>query len=121
MNWAVRRTACIVTGAIFDYFSMRPDDDRHALWLSSLAWGLPAATRRQQPCFSERDECSAAGFADIRPGSEEEFMHQCGTEGSTSTEGSATVSDEAKMTVVNQANWLKQNKSWLVKDTGPCR
>ncbi|WP_417672208.1 OmpA family protein [Roseibium sp.] len=32
--------------------------------------------------------------------------------------GSATVSEEAQMTVVRQAKWLKENKNWLVKIQG---
>jgi peptidoglycan-associated lipoprotein len=59
----------------------------------------------------------AAGFAEIRPGSEEEFIINVGRR-IYFDRGSATVSDEAKMTLDNQAKWLKQNKSWLVKVQG---
>lgn len=32
--------------------------------------------------------------------------------------GSSVVSDEAKMTLQNQAKWLKDNRKWLVKVQG---
>ncbi|QDG75644.1 OmpA family protein [Labrenzia sp. PHM005] len=59
----------------------------------------------------------AAGFASIEPGSEEEFIINVGRR-IYFDKGSATISSEAKMTIDNQAVWLKQNKKWLVKVQG---
>ncbi len=59
----------------------------------------------------------AAGFGDIKPGSEEEFIINVGRR-VYFDKGSSTVSSEAKMTLDNQAAWLKQNKKWLVKIQG---
>ncbi|WP_420413345.1 OmpA family protein [Roseibium sp.] len=59
----------------------------------------------------------AAGFASIEPGSEEEFIINIGRR-IYFDKGSATISSEAKMTIDNQAVWLKQNKKWLVKVQG---
>ncbi|MTI06879.1 OmpA family protein [Roseibium denhamense] len=59
----------------------------------------------------------ADGFANIAPGSEEEFIINVGRRIYFS-EGSAAVSDEAKMTIDNQAEWLNKNTKWLVKIQG---
>lgn len=58
-----------------------------------------------------------AGFGEISPGSEEEFILNVGRR-IYFDKGSATVSREAEMTLDNQAEWLKQNKKWLVKVQG---
>ncbi len=60
---------------------------------------------------------TAAGFVDMKPGSEEEFMLNVGRR-VYFAEGSAAVSDEAQMSIVRQADWLKKNKQWLVKVQG---
>ncbi|MEO9902797.1 MAG: OmpA family protein [Nisaea sp.] len=60
---------------------------------------------------------TAAGFVDMKPGSEEEFMLNVGRR-IYFDQGSSTVSDEAQMTIVRQAVWLKANKKWLVKIQG---
>ncbi|WP_299820488.1 OmpA family protein [uncultured Roseibium sp.] len=59
----------------------------------------------------------AAGFADISPGSEEEFIINVGRR-IYFADGSAVVTDEARITITKQASWLKQNKKWLVKIQG---
>ncbi len=59
----------------------------------------------------------ASGFGEISPGSEEEFIINVGRR-VYFDRGTATVSDEAKMTIENQARWLKSNKKWLVKIQG---
>ncbi|MBO6508355.1 MAG: OmpA family protein [Roseibium sp.] len=59
----------------------------------------------------------AAGFVNVSPGSEEEFIINVGRR-VYFDKGSATVSDEARMTIVNQAKWLKDNKKWVVKIQG---
>lgn len=59
----------------------------------------------------------ADGFANMKPGSEEEFIVNVGRRVYFS-KGSAVVDDEARMTVVNQANWLNNNKKWVVKIQG---
>jgi len=59
----------------------------------------------------------AAVFASISPGSEEEFIINVGRR-VYFDRGSAVVSDEARVTIENQARWLKGNKKWLVKVQG---
>ncbi|MEL7527227.1 MAG: OmpA family protein [Pseudomonadota bacterium] len=59
----------------------------------------------------------AAGFGQISNGSEEEFIINVGRR-VYFDRGSAVVTEEAKMTIKNQADWLKQNKKWLVKVQG---
>ncbi len=59
----------------------------------------------------------AAGFGQISSGSEEEFIINVGRRVYFES-GSAVVTDEAKMTIKNQADWLKRNKKWLVKVQG---
>ncbi len=60
---------------------------------------------------------TAAGFVDMKPGSEEEFMLNVGRR-IFFEEGSAAITDEAQMTIVRQAEWLRKNRSWLVKIQG---
>ncbi|PVB62584.1 OmpA family protein [Labrenzia sp. 011] len=59
----------------------------------------------------------AAGFVDISPGSEEEFIVNVGRR-IYFDQGSAVVTDEARITITKQADWLKKNKKWLVKIQG---
>ncbi|MEM5583108.1 OmpA family protein [Roseibium sp.] len=58
-----------------------------------------------------------AGFENISPGSEEEFIINVGRR-IYFEQGSAVVTDEARVTIENQARWLKSNKKWLVKVQG---
>ncbi|MES0881444.1 OmpA family protein [Roseibium sp. SCP14] len=60
---------------------------------------------------------TAAGFVNVGPGSEEEFIIDVGRR-VYFEKGSAVVTDEARMTIENQAKWLKDNKKWLVKVQG---
>ncbi|MES0811836.1 OmpA family protein [Roseibium sp. SCPC15] len=60
---------------------------------------------------------TAAGFVNVGPGSEEEFIINVGRR-VYFEKGSAVVTDEARMTIENQAKWLKNNKKWLVKVQG---
>ena len=60
---------------------------------------------------------TAAGFVDMKPGSEEEFMLNVGRR-IFFEQGSSIVTDEAQMTIVRQADWLKKNPRWLVKVQG---
>ncbi len=60
---------------------------------------------------------TAAGFVDMKPGSEEEFMLNVGRR-IFFEQGSSAVTDEAQMTIVRQADWLKKNPRWLVKVQG---
>jgi len=59
----------------------------------------------------------AAGFGTISPGSEEEFIINVGRR-IYFEKGSAVITDEAMITIENQARWLKNNKKWLVKVQG---
>ena len=60
---------------------------------------------------------TAAGFVDMKPGSEEDFMLNVGRR-VYFDKGSSKISDEAMMSIVRQADWLKKNKRWLVKIQG---
>nr|WP_244327719.1 OmpA family protein [Roseibium sp. RKSG952] len=60
---------------------------------------------------------TALGFVDMKPGSEEDFMLNVGRR-IYFDKGSAQISEEAQMTIVRQADWLKDNKKWLVKVQG---
>lgn len=60
---------------------------------------------------------TAAGFVDMKPGSEEEFMLNVGRR-IYFDRGSAVVTEEAQMSIVRQATWLKKNKRWLAKVQG---
>lgn len=60
---------------------------------------------------------TAAGFVDMKPGSEEEFMLNVGRR-IYFDEGSSSISDEARISINRQADWLKKNKNWLVKVQG---
>lgn len=59
----------------------------------------------------------AAGYGTISSGSEEEFILNVGRR-IYFDQGSAVVTEEARITIDNQAKWLKQNKKWLVKIQG---
>ncbi|MCK7613050.1 OmpA family protein [Roseibium sediminicola] len=59
----------------------------------------------------------AAGFGTISPGSEEEFIINVGRR-VYFEKGSAVITDEATITIENQARWLKNNRKWLVKIQG---
>ncbi|TYC60711.1 OmpA family protein [Rhodobacterales bacterium] len=69
--------------------------------------------------FSSPDVTNApvAGFVDISSGSEEDFILNVGRR-IYFPEGSAVVTEEARMTIEKQATWLKKNKKWLVKIQG---
>ncbi|ADZ69235.1 OmpA family protein [Polymorphum gilvum] len=60
---------------------------------------------------------AAAGFVDIRPGSEEEFMINVGRR-IFFDRGSAELTETARMTIDKQAAWLRANPRWLVKIQG---
>ncbi len=59
----------------------------------------------------------AAGFVNVSSGSEEDFILNVGRR-IYFEQGSAVLSDEAEMTIQNQAKWLKGHKKWLVKIQG---
>lgn len=69
--------------------------------------------------FASPDVTNApiAGYVDISPGSEEEFIVNVGRR-IYFDQGSAVVSEEARITIEKQAKWLKKNKKWLVKIQG---
>lgn len=69
--------------------------------------------------FSSPDVTNApvAGFVDISSGSEEDFILNVGRR-IYFDQGSAVVTDEARITIEKQATWLKKNKKWLVKIQG---
>ncbi|MCY6379831.1 OmpA family protein [Hoeflea prorocentri] len=60
---------------------------------------------------------AAVGFADIRTGSEENFIMSAGRR-VYFARGSASLDDVAKETLDLQAAWLNQHKGWLVKLQG---
>ncbi|SHM46944.1 peptidoglycan-associated lipoprotein [Roseibium suaedae] len=60
---------------------------------------------------------TAAGFANIKPGSEEDFMLNVGRRIFFES-GSANITDEARISIERQAAFLKKNTGWLVKIQG---
>lgn len=59
----------------------------------------------------------ALGFANVQPGSEEDFILNVGRR-TYFAEGSATLDATAKVTLDNQIAWLKKYPLWLVKLQG---
>jgi peptidoglycan-associated lipoprotein len=59
----------------------------------------------------------AAGFQNVQPGSEEDFILNVGRR-TYFTQGSAELDSVAKTTLDNQAVWLKKYPRWLVKLQG---
>lgn len=59
----------------------------------------------------------ASGFADIAPGSEEDFILNVGRR-TYFAEGSATLDSTARFTLDKQIEWLKKYPHWLVKLQG---
>lgn len=78
---------------------------------------LSACNTANQLSSPDVTNAPAAGFGNIAPGSEEEFIINVGRRVYFDKD-SATVSSEAMMTIDNQAAWLKRNKKWLVKIQG---
>jgi len=87
--------------------------------LVALICGLGAAGCNSAGGLSSPNvtNAPAAGFANISPGSEEEFIINVGRR-IYFEQGSAVVTDEARITIENQSRWLKRNKKWLVKIQG---
>ncbi|WP_244300893.1 OmpA family protein [Roseibium hamelinense] len=97
--------------------------DFDAFW-GAVRWAALAGLLILQGCNSAGNlatpnvtNAAAAGFVDMKPGSEEEFMLNVGRR-IYFDKGSAEVSEEAKMTIARQATWLKDNTRWLVKVQG---
>jgi peptidoglycan-associated lipoprotein len=59
----------------------------------------------------------AAGFANVQPGSEEDFILNVGRR-TYFAEGSATLDSVARTTLDNQIAWLQKHPQWLVKLQG---
>ncbi|POF30986.1 OmpA family protein [Roseibium marinum] len=87
--------------------------------LAALLCGIGLAACNSAGGFVSPDvtNAPAAGFVDISPGSEEEFIINVGRR-IYFPEGSVTVTDEARITIEKQSKWLKKNKKWLVKIQG---
>jgi peptidoglycan-associated lipoprotein len=94
-NWGLRATAL---GAI-------------ALFVSGCS------TASLEPPVPNVTNAPAAGFANMQPGSEEDFILNVGRR-TYFTEGSAALDSVAKTTIDNQIAWLKKHPRWLVKLQG---
>jgi len=94
-NWGLRATAL---GAI-------------ALIVSGCS------TASLEPPVPNVTNAPAAGFANMQPGSEEDFILNVGRR-TYFTEGSAALDSVAKTTIDNQIAWLKKHPRWLVKLQG---
>ncbi len=79
--------------------------------------GLAACNTAGSLSSPDVTNAPAAGFGEISTGSEEEFIINVGRR-VYFDRGSAVVTEEAKMTIKNQADWLKRNRKWLVKVQG---
>lgn len=104
-----------MTGAVLKVFRV----SRAAGGIGMLLFGLLLAGCNSATNLATPDvtNATAAGFVDMKPGSEEDFMLNVGRR-IYFDKGSAKISDEAMMSVVRQADWLKKNKGWLVKIQG---
>lgn len=88
-----------------------------ALLLSGVALsGCNAARALGDPNSGQTDD-AAVGFADIKSGSEENFIMTAGRR-VYFTSGSAELDDVARETLDLQAAWLNSHRSWLVKLQG---
>lgn len=77
---------------------------------------LPFSAALGDPNAGSTDD-TAVGFADIRTGSEENFIMTAGRRVYFSS-GSSSLDDVAKETLDLQAAWLNQHTSWLIKLQG---
>jgi peptidoglycan-associated lipoprotein len=90
---------------------------RNAVFALICAVGLAGCNSAGGLSSPDVTNAPADGFVNVSSGSEEEFIINVGRR-IYFDKGSAVVSEEAHMTVVNQANWLKNNKKWVVKIQG---
>ncbi|MBG6164171.1 peptidoglycan-associated lipoprotein [Labrenzia sp. EL_195] len=88
-----------------------------ALIVVLCGFGLAACNSAGGLSSPDVTNAPAAGFGQISNGSEEEFIINVGRR-VYFDRGSAVVTEEAKMTIKSQADWLKRNKKWLVKVQG---
>ncbi|RST84859.1 OmpA family protein [Aquibium carbonis] len=75
------------------------------------------STASLEPPVPDVTNAPAAGFANLQPGSEEDFILNVGRR-TYFTEGSAALDSVAKTTIDNQIAWLKKHPRWLVKLQG---
>lgn len=91
--------------------------------LRALAFGAAAlalagcSTTSLEPPVPDVTNAPAAGFANMQPGSEEDFILNVGRR-TYFAEGSATLDSVAKTTIDNQIAWLKKYPRWFVKLQG---
>lgn len=89
-----------------------------SLAFAALALTLAGCTSASlEPPVPDVTNAPAAGFANVQPGSEEDFILNVGRR-TYFTEGSATLDSVARTTLDNQIAWLKKHPSWLVKLQG---
>jgi peptidoglycan-associated lipoprotein len=92
--------------------SLRP------LAFAALALAVTACTSATiEPPVPDVTNAPAAGFANVQPGSEEDFILNVGRR-TYFAEGSATLDSVAKATLDNQIAWLQKHPQWLVKLQG---
>jgi len=70
-----------------------------------------------EPPVPDATNAPALGFANIQPGSEEDFILNVGRR-TYFKQGSAELDSTAKVTLDNQIAWLQRNPRWLVKLQG---
>jgi len=90
---------------------------RGAVFALMIGFGVAGCNSAGGLSSPDVTNAPAAGFGNISPGSEEEFIINVGRR-VYFDQGSAVVTDEARITIENQAKWLKSNKKWLVKIQG---
>ena len=89
-----------------------------ALAFGTLALAVSAcSTASLEPPVPDVTNAPATGFANMQPGSEEDFILNVGRR-TYFTEGSAALDSVAKTTIDNQVAWLKKHPRWLVKLQG---
>lgn len=89
-----------------------------AFALASALVVLPACTSATlESPTPDITNAPAPGFANIEPGSEEDFILNVGRR-TYFAQGSAELDATAKVTLDNQIAWLKKHPRWLVKVQG---
>ncbi|APH72468.1 OmpA family protein [Aquibium oceanicum] len=83
----------------------------------ALLAGCTSTTATLEPPVPDVTNAPAAGFANVQPGSEEDFILNVGRR-TYFAQGSAELDQTARVTLDNQAAWLQKHPQWLVKLQG---
>ena len=90
---------------------------RGGLLAGMLALAASCTTAKLEAPTPDVTNAPAAGFSDVQPGSEEDFILNVGRR-TYFTESSAALDETAKVTLNNQVAFLKKYPRWYVKIQG---